>query len=85
MVTDVYSHITNGDRKRLAKKMDAQFFSPNKTTLNESSQQIVQLLEKSPDLADLLLQMTRVLGEKQEHERHLFAVPIFIQINLPGK
>lgn len=64
MVTDVYSHIMNGGRKRLAKKMDAQFFSPNKTTLNESSQQIVQLLEKSPDLADLLLQMTKVLGEK---------------------
>lgn len=70
MVTDVYSHIMNGDRKRLAKKMDTLFFSSevcassSKATLNESSQQIIQLLEKSPDLADLLLQMTKVLGDK---------------------
>jgi len=70
MVTDVYSHIMNGDRKRLAKRMDTLFFSSevcassSKATLNESSQQIIQLLEKSPDLADLLLQMTKVLGDK---------------------
>lgn len=70
MVTDVYSHIMNGDRKRLARKMDTLFFameeppSTQKPALNESSRQIIQLLEKSPDLADLLLQMTKVLGDK---------------------
>ena len=74
MVTDVYSHIMNDDRKRLAKKMNDQFFSPletetketaaDKPPMNTSIEQLMQLLNDSPELADHLLQMSQLLGAK---------------------
>lgn len=74
MVTDVYSHIMNDDRKRLAKKMNDHFFSPvlpleaekaaTSLPMNESMEQLMQLLKSSPEIAEPLLQMSRVLGTK---------------------
>lgn len=74
MVTDVYSHIMNDDRKRLAKKMNDQFFSPlhaerkekaaDEPPINESMKQLIQLLNRSPELADHLLQMSQLLSAK---------------------
>ena len=74
MVTDVYSHIMNDDRKRLARKMNDQFFSPlhteakekaaDKPPMTESMEQLIQLLNRSPELADHLLQMSQLLSSK---------------------
>lgn len=74
MVTDVYSHIMNDDRKRLARNMEQQFFSPSVSPenekaaahlpVNESTEKLMQLLNHSPELADHLLQMSQLLGAK---------------------
>lgn len=74
MVTDVYSHIMNDDRKRLAKKMNDHFFSPmlpsetekaaTSLTMNESMEQLMQLLKSSPEIAEPLLQMSKIFGAK---------------------
>ncbi len=66
MVTDVYSHIMNHDRKQLARRMDEDFFSssPAETMpADESTMQLMKLIQSSPDIAPLLLQMTQVLGK----------------------
>lgn len=68
MVTDVYSHIMNDDRKRLARKMDDQFFTADagqKKVQPPKSPEVAQLLELiqvSPDIAGPLLQMSQILG-----------------------
>ncbi len=74
MVTDVYSHIMNDDRKRLAKKINDHFFASRepaetKTAASEPSmgasmEQLMQLLKNSPEIVEPLLQMSKVLGEK---------------------
>ncbi len=74
MVTDVYSHIMNDDRKRLAKKMNDQFFSPLHTEakekaadelpMTESMEQLIQLLKSSPEIIEPLLQMSQLLSSK---------------------
>ena len=74
MVTDVYSHIMNDDRKRLAKKVDEQFFSQNncseqdkktaESPQNESMEKLLQLLRQSPEMADSILQISKVLCNK---------------------
>ena len=69
MVTDVYSHIMNDDRKRLAAKMDAQFFSVEEkeaasTTTDPAVTALIQLMKNSPELATPLLQMSQILGAR---------------------
>ena len=67
MVTDVYSHIMNEDRKRLARKMDAEFFRAKDGTQQEIStetgaaEELMRMLKSSPELAEHLLQMTQLL------------------------
>jgi integrase len=71
MVTNVYSHIVDEDRKTLAKKVDEQFFSqpqpkneekaPAKPLMDESMVQLMQLLQSAPNLAGSLLQMSKIL------------------------
>ena len=71
MVTDVYSHIMNEDRKRLARKMDSEFFQPSEesqeteSTASDAAAQLMQLLKGSPELAEHLLQMTQLLRAKE--------------------
>ena len=70
MVTDVYSHIMNDDRKRLARKVNDEFLLPQKEKApdqpvpNEGMAQLIQMLNASPDLVGPLLQMTQIMGGK---------------------
>jgi hypothetical protein len=74
MVTDVYAHIMNDDRRRLAQQMDTQFFSsvsPSETKtapapqpMDDSMRQLVQMLNDSPELARPLLQMSEIFRAK---------------------
>jgi hypothetical protein len=74
MVTDVYAHIMNNDRRRLAQQMDKQFFasisSPETKTapapqpMDDSMRQLMQMLNDSPELAGPLLQMSKIFREK---------------------
>ena len=70
MVTDVYSHIMNDDRKRLAQNMESQFFSAeskkaaSESSGNPSMEQLIQLLKKSPEIIEPLLQMSKAMGAK---------------------
>ena len=70
MVTDVYSHIMNDDRKRLARKVNDEFLLPQKEKApdqpvpNERMTQLIQMLNASPDLVGPLLQMTQIMGGK---------------------
>jgi integrase len=74
MVTDVYAHIMNDDRRRLAQQMDTQFFSsvsPSETKTapapqptDDSMRQLVQMLNDSPELARPLLQMSEIFRAK---------------------
>lgn len=58
MVTQVYSHTFDENRRRVANRMEASFFSSGKkeeAAENKKSEQLMDLLAKSPELADLLL------------------------------
>ena len=58
MVTQVYSHTFDANRRRVANLMETSFFSPVQKTQpkrDEKSEQLLSLLTKSPELADLLL------------------------------
>ncbi len=63
MVTQVYSHTFDENRRRVANMMETSFFSPatkSQPKMDEKSEQILTLLMQSPELADLLL----AFGEK---------------------
>lgn len=60
MVTEVYSHMQDEDRRVLARKVENQFFQKNSQTVPETPQdsdvaQAHALLESNPELAKLLL------------------------------
>ena len=58
MVTQVYSHTFDENRRRVANRMETSFFSPAPKTeqkRDEKSEQIITMLAQSPELADLLL------------------------------
>lgn len=58
MVTQVYSHTFDENRRRVANLMEDSFFSPQKKPepkRDKKSEQVLDLLTKSPELADLLL------------------------------
>ena len=66
MVTQVYSHTFDANRRRVANLMETSFFNPGKkeeTTGNEKSEQLLSLLTKSPELTDLLLAFAGTLGQ----------------------
>ena len=59
MVTQVYSHTFDENRKRVARLMESSFFNspgaePTEATKKE---QIIDLLEKHPELAEIILAM----------------------------
>ena len=58
MVTQVYSHTFDENRRRVANLMENSFFNPVQKTQpkrDEKSEQVLTLLTQSPELADLLL------------------------------
>ena len=70
MVTDVYSHSFNADRKHLARKVNEQILdipTQNAKTaapepiLNESADKLMQLLKASPEKAEKLLQVYNLI------------------------
>ena len=70
MVTDIYSHIFDADRKHLARKVNEQFFCPEtkkaaepEPDMDESTQKLIQLLQTSPELAGTLLQLSQMLKD----------------------
>lgn len=61
MVTDLYAHTNTEDRRRLAQRMEQDFFqggrqsnSPDKAQEDEAAQAI-RLLQKNPDMAKLII------------------------------
>lgn len=57
MVTQVYSHTFDANRRRVANLMESSFFNSQKKEekRDEKSEQLLSLLAKSPELADLIL------------------------------
>ena len=74
MVTDVYSHIMNEDRKRLGREMEHAFFqgerkkaAPSAPT-GSAAEKLIELLETAPELAQPLLKLSQVLAESRSGE-----------------
>ena len=61
MVTEVYAHTFDDDRKRVAELMESSFFSPEESSADNKNEQILALLAERPELADLLLALTKTL------------------------
>ena len=66
MVSDVYSHILDEDKRHNAEKMERDFYKkaedksptePETKPANAATEQLVNLLNASPELAAQLLQM----------------------------
>lgn len=73
MVTDVYSHIFDADRKHLAKMVNDQFFAalnPEETkkaaaapAMDPATAKAMQLLKDSPELASAILNMAQLFSQ----------------------
>ena len=59
MVTDLYAHTHNEDRRRLAQKVDEDFFqkrpSEAKKAAGDEADLAYQLLQDNPDIAKLII------------------------------
>ena len=60
MVTDLYAHTNNEERRRLAEKAEADFFQkradvPQEKPLDNSAEQAYRLLQENPDIAKLII------------------------------
>ena len=61
MVTDLYAHTNTEDRRRLAQKMEQDFFQgckqavPGKETPQNEAVQAMRLLQENPDMAKLII------------------------------
>ena len=62
MVTNVYAHTFNENRKRIADRMESSFFDaviPEKKVVSPEHDQILSLLTEKPELAALILAMAK--------------------------
>ena len=62
MVTDLYAHTSNEDRRLLAKKVEQKFFrhentKPKEKTAVDEAQKAYQLLLEKPEMAKLIITM----------------------------
>jgi integrase len=65
MITDVYSHILDEDRRNNAARFEEAFYQPDKVSpeqptaqsKNEDAAKVMELLDKTPELAAQLLQL----------------------------
>ncbi len=61
MVTDLYAHMNTDDRRRLAQKMEQDFFQGSKPPISDNkapedeTAQAMRLLQKNPDMAKLII------------------------------
>ena len=66
MVTDVYSHSFDEDRKHLARKVDKLFFAqsqqkePQKPAADPSTEEAMKMLQSNPEMAQAFLQMAQL-------------------------
>ena len=60
MVTQVYGHTFDENRKRIAGLMEKSFFESSQKAppTDEKSEKVLQLLKTSPHLAELILSLT---------------------------
>ena len=68
MVTQIYSHTFDENRRRVANLMETSFFSPKEKPQpkrEEKSERVINLLTQSPELADLLLAFAGKLAGSQ--------------------
>ncbi len=62
MVTNVYAHTFDENRKRIAERMEASFFEavvPEKKDSNPEEKQVLELLATNPELTALILAMAK--------------------------
>lgn len=62
MVTNVYAHTFDENRKRIADRMEASFFEatvPEKKDTNPEKKQVLELLSTNPELTALILAMAK--------------------------
>ena len=61
MVTDLYAHTHNEDRRRLTQKVDEDFFQKRQSEMKKAASDeafhAYQLLQKNPDIAKLVIAM----------------------------
>ena len=68
MVSDVYSHILDEDRRHNAEMFEEAFYKKTptaqekKTSTSTDAQQVMELLNASPDLASQLLKMLQIVN-----------------------
>ena len=61
MVTDLYAHMNTEDRRRLAQKMEQDFFqgskqaTPDKEQPQDETAQAFRLLQENPGMAKLII------------------------------
>lgn len=60
MVTDLYAHTNNEERRRLAEKVETDFFqkradTPQEKSLDNAAEQAYRLLQGNPDIARLII------------------------------
>ena len=71
MVTDLYAHTHNEDRRRLTQKVDEDFFQKRQSEMKKAASDeafhAYQLLQKNPDIAKLVIAML----QKQSSWRYL--------------
>ena len=69
MVTDIYSHIIDDDRRRNAERMEAAFYSgkadapaaPQETTVSEEEKELILKLLRNPEMAAFLKSLAKSL------------------------
>lgn len=62
MVTDVYAHTFDDNRKRIADRLETAFFEaqvPDKTEGNPEHQRVLEVLTTNPELTALILAMAK--------------------------
>ena len=66
MVTDVYAHANNTERKKLAQLVEQQFFNrltePAASPISNVNEKIVQFLNSKPEMADTLLALLQTMA-----------------------
>ena len=66
MVTDVYSHSFDEDRKHLARKVDRLFFAQNqqkeapKPAVDPSTEEAIKMVQSNPEMAQAFLKMAQL-------------------------
>ena len=66
MVTNVYAHSNNTERKKLAKVVEEQFFArlsqPDQPVISQQNQQLLTLLNAKPEMAGTLMQLLQAMA-----------------------